>query len=650
MYTQDEIYRDLLAGIQSGLGDNDEPSPYSVKSILSTSIADYIHKISSYYEWLFRESFWDKATLPESIVPQLELLNYSAKFRQGATAILTFGNFAGSFTVDKFDTFSTDDGTTFSAIAPKVIQVGDTSLSVVQGMPQTRNHTIVNKDTSDIAHRFTLENLTNIDSTNFFIRSTRAGVTTTLSSVESVYTYTTATGTARNVFDARFLSESSVEIQILNDIVEDGDIIEFNYLNTEGRLPQVIAPNSIQTVTKAYTDNQTTQTLPNLTVNNATSSTFGSDSEPIGEIKRNALNSYLGNNKLITASDYEQAFRAGAGQSDKVQVTGEKELREALGIPFGTKLPSTVENVITAYAVNQVDEDTTHLNYTQLNNSNENVNVETLERQKGASDTIVYGNLNIIRLNFHSRLRYLNSSQGSKTVAERAIATGLKNLYGVRDNTAPINNSVNKSDYIALIDNVDNVIHHRTDVEVIETLPTSIGETMTTDVPPQVSTNLILSSNHTLHFKNATNSIDIQSMSIWVVFAGIEGGTGQRIEKRYGTIDTSGNFVYDTNFGLPNIPSRNVANLFNSSSSILTSRLTVSGLTASNMVNNVEQNSFAGFTNTDDFRVEIRYYVLETTMDNTISTTTTCIKETYTTRTTDDSYLFGGVYFYDLSL
>ena len=532
----DTVRQRLTTNIQTAIGDNFQV-PFSVINILVRAISQEIDFVALYMEALYRETRWNLARNQSSIATQVAALGYKPGQTKAAEAVLTASNLGGSeIRIPQFDQYSTNDGSyNFVAIRDHTISSDAPNIFVVEGTKIDITHSVNVVPTTLLYENFTIPNPNrSIDSSVFSLIKTSDANPEPYNLVNNIFNEVNLDN--RN-YEIIFLDNgTTIQVLIATSQVSQGDVFQLSYVQTSGRLPRPIRATTINRVTE-NPKRDTNSDFITISVSNPRPSTLGADPETIEEIRANAPIAFSDIQRYVTVEDYTRAFLE-LGIGDFVRVVGEQQ---NLGLDNVPLLINNLESssIIRVYAVRKIEEGLTVVSYAP--ETSFGANEDQINRLKGASDTLVFDTVNIIRFVFIVFVLYKPGV--SIPDVQRGIISDLKSVYSITstNNLSTLLTRIDQSDYVNIIDSVEGVERHITRLQCVKELTIS-------------SVTFTLGTAQSLDFTNISKSL----VEIWVTqFVG-----EVYTERQLGTIEyqvsqtgfSSGNFVKNTEYPSTTFP------------------------------------------------------------------------------------------------
>lgn len=432
---------------------------------LSEEFAD----VAQEQEYLTREAKWSLAREFSSILAQTEFFPYVPHRKIGAKGDLlvsTNEDFAGDYFVDitipRFFRFSNGD-LIFASREAVVLSAGQdfATVPIVQGTPRKRTFEIASGEYPEERYITLTINNPNIENEVYRVR---------VNGIEwdEIDNLRLSEDGEDQVFRVRNLRDfSGVQFQFGNDVfgkkLEYGDVVEIDFVETEGPDGNVLATDNITEIVSEATDEEGEEV--ELFCTNEEEVTGGSTYESIASIRANAPQSYKSANRAITKEDY-QVLILGTGLVDRVTIWGEEEVNEDLGNPPGTFLP-TEENLvyISAYSIDtQTDRGISvkDPNRPDTIGSTEQSIRETLNEVKPPTDILRFEPTDFIYVNFRTTA-FIQDRRFSGEEVRGRIRSTLSSKYNLEE--VNHNQDLYFSEYFQVIQDVEGVRWHRTDID-----------------------------------------------------------------------------------------------------------------------------------------------------------------------------------------
>lgn len=414
--------------------------------------AEALAEEARYDEYLTRETKWSLARNVSSLLKGARVLNYDAHRQIGArgkvrvSAVETF-DVAPPVTIDipKYTVFSNGDDTRVTAVNNNNI-VGNADsyidVDVIQGEPKTFTTNAV----GDLGEVVTIDNR----------------------SIENSFYELFVNGTLwEEATDLRFHDGNAEVYKVENEVdfsgvrivfgdnlngkkLNSGDMVTFRYIETKGADGNVTKQGVVTTVESTLQD-----------INGDTVDAFctnidpisgGKKTETIEDIRTNAPSFFQTGDRAITREDYRVLLEQNNNVL-KATVWGVYEINEEAGTP-GAYIPDE-ENYIYVAAVST---------------SNENLTTTIREEVRGyinefksPTDVISFQDVEFINLIFDTDVYIRDRSEVLSNVKSRVL-NALSDAYEI-ENTE-FNQNLYESDYMALIDGVEGVDYHNTNIRI----------------------------------------------------------------------------------------------------------------------------------------------------------------------------------------
>lgn len=421
---------------------------FSTNQRIIDIVAEEIAYSMQYDEMLTRESKWNLAQQITSIMSENQFFNYFPHRKIGATNFLkvstskTFdATYSKNVIIPKYSMFSNGNLTFCSAETSTLTPLESyKNIQIVQGIAKELKFTA----TGETNEYFEINN-PSIEN-NFFDVLVNGELYQKIDSLLEV-----ESGTDKVYELTNFKDFSGVRLKFGDDTfgkkLNDGDIIIFKFIETDGSNGNVHSQNSITTVSSIIYDEENLEVDLYCTNDNEISN--GLDYEDIERIKVNAPKSYKAGNTAITTDDYK-AIMSKFSFVKKVNVWGESEVNEDLHNPPGTLIPQE-ENVVHVCLISTETSGVSSEQELQIR--------EEILTKKSPTDIVIFEQPNFVYVAFTTDA-YILEKQHSISFVRDNIYFALKETYSL-DN-ADFKNSIFQSDYISTVSKAKGVGYHNT--------------------------------------------------------------------------------------------------------------------------------------------------------------------------------------------
>jgi len=314
--------RDFLSS-QSELQDYDYDSS-TIQTILNV-LAYNTYYNSFYLNMVANEMFLDSAQIRKNVVSRAKQVGYTPRSARGSVASLsvtiTPGDSPESINIPTGTVFnSTIDGVTYDfttlsaySITP-ASGVYNVSVDVTEGTRIQESYTV----NSNSPSRYILNN-TNADTSTLAVTVQESASNTSITTYTLASDFSDVTSTSTVYFLSEYEDEK-FEVYFGDGVIgrqpSDGNIVRLNYNVVNGadtnNANTFVAASSIS----GYSD---------ISVTTTTRASGGADIETTGSIKLNAPNSYVSQNRAVTALDYKTIIENNFGALQTVSVWGGEE-------------------------------------------------------------------------------------------------------------------------------------------------------------------------------------------------------------------------------------------------------------------------------------------------------------------------------------
>lgn len=419
-------------------------------NILDPIIQEMAYQMN-YDEYLTYENWWHKARNKSSLLVQSGVHGYKMPRKMGAIGTLrisTSENFDQPYSknaniqLNKFFSFS-GNGTYVATSSVNTL---------LQDMPYLDIECVQGEafEVKFIAEGNTFEEKTIDDDSveNNLYMLTVNGVE--WKCVDSLYEY----DGEDLVYELNLKSDlSGVTLRFGNDIygkkLTNGDNIVFQYLSTKGSEGNIYTNNVIDTVESQALDMNGRPVK--LYVKNITSIIGGKDYPSIDEIRELSPKVFQSGDRASSVSDYETLIKQFSYIS-KIEVWGAYETNLDKGNDPWQFIP-TEENVVHVASLNTEYEELTNIQKSNL--------INDLHEKCDPTDIISFEHIEKIPLDFIVNATVKNSSYNLGEV-KTAIENTLIFTYGIQNMN--FNENIYNSDMIAVINSVDGVRNHTTEI------------------------------------------------------------------------------------------------------------------------------------------------------------------------------------------
>jgi len=442
---------------------------YSVNERLIDMFANELEYSMRYDEFLTREAKWNLARNISSLLSQNEFFNYTPHRKQGAVGELkvsTSSTYAGTHpynvNIPIYTSFSTDDGITFTSYEASVLGTSDNYIDVpiVQGIPKTKTYVA-----SGIIYEEVRIDNTSIEN-NYYTILVNGEEYTELADIRLAELSTSKVFTIKNLVDW-----SGVKITFGNDIfgrkLANGDTVTIQYIETLGDKGDVTSSDLITNVDDEITDGN--NDIVTLYCTNVEAISGGTTYEDIESIRVKAPRHYTTRDRAISIPDYKSLLEE-LSYVSKAAVWGETEYNEINGNPPGTYVPLQ-ENVVNLSCLS-----TTGGNITS---AQQDLIRTELNLKKPPTDIIQFSDIDVIYVTFTVDA-YISNRAYTENFVRSGIITGLSTRYDIHN--MEFKEFIYQSDYICLIDQVEGVNHHYTELSYYKTFDFASAYAATVDL------------------------------------------------------------------------------------------------------------------------------------------------------------------------
>lgn len=424
---------------------------YGVADNILDPIVQELAYCMTYDEYLTNENWWQKARNKSSLLVQSGVHGYKIKRKIGAIGTLRIST---SETFDepyeknvnielpKFFSFSGNGIYVVTDSINTLLQgTNYLDISCVQGEPFVLNfvaegNNFEERDVIDDSIENNLYTLTVND--------------VVWKCVDNLYEY----GADDLVYELNMKSDlSGVTIRFGNDIfgkkLNNGDIVKFQYISTNGVDGNIYTSDVIDRVeSQAFDINGKPVKLY---VTNITSILGGKDYPSIDEIRELSPKVYQSGNRASSVEDYETLIKEFSYVS-KIEVWGAYETNLDNGNDPWQFIP-TEENVIHLACLNT--------EYNELDDTQKSNLISDLHSKCDPTDLISFESIEKIPLDF-----VVNATVKNSTYSLAEVKTNIENTlisnYGIANMN--FNQNIYNSDMIAVINGVDGVRNHVTEI------------------------------------------------------------------------------------------------------------------------------------------------------------------------------------------
>lgn len=424
---------------------------YSANSRLIDIFAEELAYVSLYDEILTTETKWSLAQQRSSLMAETQFFNYYPFRKQGAKGSIrlstseTFdSSFPLSISIPKFSTFTTNSSMNFVATETLQLTAQDNYINVpiVQGIAKEFTYTAL----GELYETFNISN-DSIENT-----------------VIEIYINNQVCSLVDNIREAEKGTSLVCELRNLNDFsgiqlkfgngsfgykLNTNDIVTVRYVETLGLFGNIESSNMIINVDSVFEDENGEEV--DLYCNNLEPITGGTQYEDIESIRLKAPKSYQLGDRAVSKDDYKYILES-FNFTKKATCWGETEVNEDEGNIPGTFI-SLEENVVHLSAVNTSDQTLTTAQMQLVR--------EELDSKKSPTDIIVFEPVDFIYINFVTDA-YISDRKYSLSLTKNNIINSLTDAYSI--NNSDFMTRIRYSDYVSLIDRVQGVDYHDTEV------------------------------------------------------------------------------------------------------------------------------------------------------------------------------------------
>jgi len=422
------------------------------ESILGV-FAEEVQRLAHYNEYLLRESKWSLAQNKSSLTSQSYINGYVASRPKGSTGTLkvsaseTFDSPPTNTISIPINTIFTNGELNFINLEPYSITPSDDFIliDVIQATPLDSQFTAsgdnfeefyISSEQIENDH-FTLK--VNGQPWNSIIDIREADLEEEVYQIVNEYNYTGITIRFGNKVNGKRLSP--------------GDVITFDYYETEGALGNITGTNVVNQITSQIFDSASTSV--DLFVTNEDLIIGGANIEDIESIRAKAPNVGQTFNSATTIPSYIAIIES-IGFIHNAIVWGAVETNIDNNVPYSTFIPSEENRIYISAYTDSGD---------QLTQTQKDQVIENLLDKKAPTDIPEFIDVEFIKIKFtvdaFSDIKTLPLSQ-----TKANILAGISEEYDVlnREFKSPIY----ESDYKRFIDEIEGVGHHNTSVELVE--------------------------------------------------------------------------------------------------------------------------------------------------------------------------------------
>jgi len=434
---------------------------YATKERIFDLVAEELAGAMQYDEYMTRETKWDLAQNPSSLLSQATFYNYDAHRKigsYGAIRVSSSPMFNGAWPqnirIPKYSIFS-DGEIKFATTQERILD--NTSdyidIDVIQGIPKT----------------FILE----ITAAQFSSEFDYLKIKIEGESIENKLYDVFVNGVIWEQIDHLRLSEggdsqvytlnnnvdfTGIEIEFGNGVFGQaltvGDVVTFKYLETKGEKGNVLKLGSISVVEDAFLD---ATNNPVIIYSSNFDALIGGDArESMDSIRANAPKSYQSGERAVTRADYESLILK-EGYADKVIVWGENEVNQDLGNPPGTYIPKEENLVyISGFNIDPV----TFLGINLTPSQQDTIRIFLNER-KPPTDILNFTDTEFLYITFHSQL-YVSDKSFTEELVRANVIADLSENYSLEN--GQFKKNLYFSNYYEFIQSVEGIDHHITEI------------------------------------------------------------------------------------------------------------------------------------------------------------------------------------------
>lgn len=411
--------------------------------------------LALYREFLNRELTWVNTQNISYAVYLSSLLGYTPHRKnssQGVLKVSTSETFDSSYPniidIPRFTNFSNSEGSiNFVNIIPFQLTPSDNfiDIDIIQGIVQNITFSAL----GDVNELYSVVN-PSIEDTFFevFVNDIPYETVDNL----SIYTPTDKVVQLKNRVDF-----SGVDLKFGDGIngrkLLTGETVKINYIVTLGVDGDILSSNTVTNVNTPIFDQSNLRV--ELFVTNEEQIIGGSNVESLSSIKANAPQNYQSGNRAITKDNYKFFIDTYPAVS-KSLVWGAYELNIDSGNSPWTYVPAQKNYVYITALTNT---------FTNLTEDQKNDITDILLPLKPPTDLLKFEDTNIINIVF-SILAFTSNTAISAVDLKTSINQTLIDNYSVEN--LDFFESIYESDYIALIDNIENVNYHKTTFTLFE--------------------------------------------------------------------------------------------------------------------------------------------------------------------------------------
>lgn len=421
----------------------------AIDSLISP-FAEEIQYLANFDTYLTRENKWSLAQNKTSLLSMTDIHRYQAHRKIGSTGILkisadeTFNVVPSkNISIPKYTQFSSDDDTKFVSKNDYVLTTTDKyiEIDIIQGIPQSYTYIASGDDFEE----FSIEN-ENIE--NSFYELFVNGVKWT--KLNNIYE---ADSTDTNYELTNIIDFSGIYIKFGNNIngkkLNNGDVILFRYINTEGFNGNISSSNSITTVDSTILDID--NSAVDIFVKNEDSLVGGLDFEEIEDIRKNAPEIYQTGDRASNNNDYRQIVLSEFSYVLKAIVWGTYENNIDEGNNPWTHVALDTNNVYLSTIRSDLSESLSTAQKLEIS--------ERLNNYKAPTDIVQFVDGVKIPIIF-TVTAYISDKTYTITQVKNNIRTQLESTYALENRE--FFQHIRFSDYQREIDEVEGVDYHHT--------------------------------------------------------------------------------------------------------------------------------------------------------------------------------------------
>ena len=495
-----------------------------VDNIIDAIVQEMAYEMN-YDEYLTYENWWQKARNKSSLLVQSGVHGYKINRKMGASGTLrisTSSTFDAPYSknvnieLPKFFSFSGNDIYVVTNSINTLLQgTNYIDVTCVQGEPFVLNFVAEgdNFEEKDVDYDSVENNLYSLTVNDVEWKC-----------VDSLY----ECGEDDLVYELNMKSDlSGLTIRFGNNIygkkLNNGDVVKFQYISTKGSDGNIYTSNVIDTVeSQAFDINGKPVKLY---VKNISSILGGKDYPSIDEIRELSPKVYQTGNRASNVDDYETLIKQFSYIS-KIEVWGAYETNLDNGNDPWTFIP-TEENVIHVASLNT--------EYEELTSAQKSNLIADLHSKCDPTDIINFESIEKIPLDFVVNATVKNSIYSLAEVKTN-IENTLVSTYGIQNMN--FNESIYNSDMIAVINGVDGVRNHTTEIYL-----TKEGEYLTNGQD---------GGTYVGNFKLPIYPIDYSKTSIYVKNISGDEDVDYPTYTLCAKLDYEGNFIHQGDFRFDN--------------------------------------------------------------------------------------------------